>query len=64
MPMTATNQSKCEICVTNSFKNNYFLLKCRSPSFLATNMVYKFNCQIGKTNRHIGVRAGEHLDLY
>ena len=38
--------------------------------FHAANLVYKFTCQcdtdityIGETNRHIGVRAGEHLDL-
>ena len=58
-------------CVFNSFKvKNYFSLKCRSSPFLATNLVYKFTCQcdtdityIGETNRHIGIRAGEHLDL-
>ena len=58
-------------CVFNSFKvKNYFSLKCRSSPFLATNLVYKFTCQcdtdityIGETNRHIGVRAREHLDL-
>ena len=55
----------------SSFKvKNFFSLKCRSSPFLAANLVYQFTCQcdtdttyIGETNRHIGIRAGEHLDL-
>jgi hypothetical protein len=58
-------------CVFTSFKvKNYFSLKCPGSAFLASNVVYKYTCQcdtdtvyIGETERHIGVRAAEHLDI-
>ena len=58
-------------CVFTSFKvKDYFSLKCKSSPFLKSNVVYKFTCQsdsdiiyIGETERHIGIRVGEHLDL-
>ena len=58
-------------CVYSSCKiRDYFSLKCKSHPFLVSNVVYKFTCQsdsdqfyIGETARHIGTRAGEHLDL-
>ena len=58
-------------CVFSSCKiKDYFSLKCKSHPFLVSNVVYKFTCQsdsdqfyIGETARHIGTRAGEHLDL-
>ena len=51
--------------VFNSFKiSSYFSLKSRSPSRLASNVVYKFSClcdanltYIGKTKRHLCVRC-------
>lgn len=49
---------------------DYFSLKCRSPTFLQSNVVYKFSCKddpsifyIGETQRHIGIRAMEHFKL-
>ena len=58
-------------CVFTSFKvKGYFSLKCRSSKFLVSDVVYKFTCQcdtdmfyLGETDRHIGIRGGEHLDL-
>jgi len=58
-------------CVFESYKTkNMFSLKCRSHSYLSSNVVYKFTCQqdaessyIGETKRHIGVRAEEHLSI-
>ena len=58
-------------CVFNSCKvKDYFSLKCGSHPFLNANVVYKFSCQsdsdkfyLGETGRHIGIRAGEHLDI-
>ena len=58
-------------CVMQSCKvKSYFSLKCKANPFLAANVVYKYTCQndsdlsyIGETKRHIGVRAGEHLDI-
>ena len=57
--------------VFNSFKiSSYFSLKSRSPSRLASNVVYKFSClcdanltYIGKTKRHLCVRCLEHVDI-
>ena len=59
-------------CVFSSFKvKNYFSLKCETPTYLNSNVTYKFTCQhdaarfyIGETTRHIVVRAGEHLTLF
>ena len=46
------------------------MLNCPGPTSLASNVVYKYTCQcdtdtvyIGETERHIGVRAAEHLDI-
>ena len=58
-------------CVFTSTKvKDFFSLKSQTPSYLASNVVYKYTCQcetgtfyIGKTNRHIVVRAAEHLDF-
>ena len=58
-------------CVFNSCKvKDYFSLKCPVNPFLLSNVVYKFSCKvdptvfyIGETERHIGIRAGEHLDI-
>ena len=45
-------------------------MKCVTPHFLRSNVVYKFTCQrdsdliyIGETQRHLGVRASEHLNI-
>ena len=59
-------------CVFSRFKvKNYFSLKCETPTYLNSNVTYKFTCQhdaarfyIGETTRHIVVRAGEHLTLF
>ena len=53
--------------VFQTFKiGNYFSLKCRTPSPLVANAVYKFNClrdadcsYIGKTERHIVPRESK-----
>ena len=49
--------------------DQFFSLKCASPLALAANVVYKFKCSfdksisyIGKTERHLVVRAREHLN--
>ncbi len=46
------------------------LLKCPSPSYLASNVVYKYTCRcdtdavyIGETKIHIGTRAEAHMDI-
>ena len=57
--------------VFTSFKvGNYFSLKSYTPKALKSYFVYKFTCladktvfYIGKTHRHLCVRAMEHLDL-
>ena len=48
----------------------YFSLKCCTPLGLISHIVYKFTCfceetkfYIGKTHRHLSVRAKEHTDL-
>jgi len=54
--------------VFNTFKvKNYFSLKCKTPFALKAKVIYKFTCQrdadisyIGKTKRHLVVRAVEH----
>ena len=56
--------------VYTSFKvKTYFGLKSRSPKFLCSNVVYKFNClcdanicYIGVTSRPLGIRVNEHLN--
>ena len=58
-------------CVFTSFKvKDYFSLKCPSSPFLVSDVVYKFTCQcdtdtfyLGETDRLIGIRGNEHLDL-
>jgi hypothetical protein len=55
--------------VFTSFKvANYFSLKCRTPTPLVSNVVYRFTClhdagetYIGKTKRHLITRVEEHL---
>ena len=55
--------------VFTSFKiKNYFSLKDKTPLALRANVVYKYNCAcdehityIGKTTRHLAIRANEHL---
>ena len=57
--------------VFNSVKvGNYFNLKCKTPFALTSNVIYKYTCcsdaklsYIGKTKRHLVVRADEHLTL-
>ena len=55
--------------VYSSFKvKSYFNLKCFSPSYLSSNVVYKFECMsdsctdcyIGYTTRHLFERVEEH----
>ena len=48
---------------------DFFSLKCKTPEFLLTNVVYKFQCfldentaYVGKTDRHLVTRISEHLD--
>ena len=56
--------------VYTSFKvKTYFGLKSKSPKFLCSNVVYKFNClcdtdicYIGVTSRPLGIRVNEHLE--
>ncbi len=58
--------------VYSGFKiKTYFNLKGETPSFLASNVVYKFTClrdanmfYIGKTKRHLRTRAMEHLSRW
>ena len=58
-------------CTYTSCKvKSYFLLKCPSSPYLASNVVYKYTCRcdtdtvyIGETKIHIGTRAGQHLDI-
>ena len=58
-------------CFFTSTKiRDYFSLKSKMNPFLKSCVVYKYQCledpdnfYIGQTKRHIGVRAGEHLDL-
>ena len=58
-------------CAYTSYKiKNYFSLKCPSPSYLASNVVYKYTCRcdtdavyIGETKIHIGTRAEAHMDI-
>ena len=47
---------------------DFFTLKSKTPFFLSANVVYQFKCSrdestsyIGKTERHLAVRMGEHL---
>ena len=58
--------------VYSTFKvKSYFRLKCHSPLYLSSNVVYRFNCMdasctdsyIGYTSRHLFERCGEHLNL-
>ena len=57
--------------VYKSFKiRNYFQLKSHTPSFLCSNVVYKFSCScdmnktyIGMSSRHLGTRVKEHLNF-
>ena len=59
--------------VYSSFKvKSYFVLKCFSPFYLSSNIVYRFNCMsdscsdtyIGYTSRHLFERCDEeHLNL-
>ena len=59
------------VCVFTSFEiKNYFSLKCKTPFALSAYIVYKFTClrdaekfYIGKTSRHLAVRAKEHFDF-
>ena len=54
--------------VFTTFKvKNYFSIKCRTPTPLLANVVYKFQClidsnkvYIGKTKRHLTTRVKEH----
>ena len=48
----------------------YFSLKSKTPLVLNSNVVYKFTCSrdvnvtyIGTSARHLGIRAGEHLNV-
>lgn len=58
-------------CVFTSFKiRNYFSLKCKTPSLMVQNAIYKFTClrdadvtYIGKTKRHFKTRRDEHFDF-
>ena len=58
--------------VYSTFKiQSYFVLKCFSPLYLSSNVVYRFDCAsdsctdvyIGYTSRHLFQRCEEHLDL-
>ena len=49
---------------------DYFQLKCRTSHALCSNVVYKFTCScdanlsyVGRSTRHLGVRAREDLNL-
>lgn len=48
---------------------SFFNVKDKFPIELASNVVYKYNCNccdaiyIGKTDRHFGIRQGEHIGL-
>ena len=58
--------------VYSTFKvRSYFRLKCFSPFYLSSNVVYQFNClnasstdtYIGYTRRHLYERTTEHLNM-
>ena len=56
------------VCFTSTKVGHYFNPKARTPLPLQANVVYKFQClcdegmfYIGKTRRHLFVRAQEHL---
>ena len=59
--------SRCQV-VCNTFKiQNYFSLKCWTPTPLLANVVYKFQClndsnkaYIGKMNKYLTTRVKEH----
>ena len=56
--------------VFTTFKvKNYFSLKCCTPFALRAKVIYKFTClrdadisYIGKTKRHLAIRAKEHYN--
>ena len=55
----------------DTFKVNcYFQLQSKTPHALSSNIVYQFTCScdtylsyIGMSTRHLGTRAGEHLNI-
>ena len=55
-------QTKCDI-------SNFFTFKEKIPSFLSSDIVYKFQCgscnatYYGKTKPHFKVRMSEHLEI-
>ena len=74
--LTSILQSKFDVKVKViycTFKvKSYFRLKCSTPRYLLSNVVYHFNCMnascsddyIGYTTRHLYIRCGkEHLNL-
>ena len=63
-------QIDLSFCNTSFKTGSYFNLKCLTPHALLSNVVYKFTClrdatmsYIGRTTRHLGIRANEHLSL-
>ena len=56
------------VCFTTVIVKAYFSLKCRTPTHLLANVVYKFQClsdsseslYIGKSKRHRATRVKEH----
>ena len=68
-------QSKFDVEVRISYctfkVKSYFRLKCSTPPYLVSNVVYHFNCMndscpddyIGYTTRHLFKRCEEHLNL-
>jgi len=56
-------------CYSSCKVGSYFLLNCKTPNFLASNVVYKFTCErdasdtyIGMTLRQLMTRIEEHLN--
>ena len=62
----------CELITVFRSKNRFsklFQFKDRIPDFLRSNLIYKFSCSCcnatyyGETERHLFVRASEHLGI-
>ena len=67
-------EKRFDIKITIVYKTTkvqeYFSLKSKTPLVLNSNVVYKFTCSrdvnvtyIGTSARHLGIRAGEHLNV-
>jgi len=58
------------IYFTTQKNGSYFNLKCKTPTALMSNVIYKFSClrdvnmtYIGISTRHLVIRAREHIQI-